>query len=76
MTSDTNANTNISTICKTVIYDNMYTKYNNNMYNRYNNMHNRYNNMQVNPDGSLATNQTNESNHNTAKVGMKITTDE
>ena len=29
----------------------------------------RYNNMQVNPDGSLATNQTNESNHNTAKVG-------
>ena len=30
----------------------------------------RYNNMQVNPDGSLATNQTNESNHNTAKVEM------
>ena len=68
MTSDTNANTNISTTCKTVIYNNMYTSYNN--------MYNRYNNMQVNPDGSLATNQTNESNHNTAKVGMKITTDE
>ena len=31
----------------------------------------RYNNMQVNPDGSLATNQTNESNHNTAKVSTK-----
>ena len=30
----------------------------------------RYNNMQVNPDGSLAANQTNESNHNTAKVRM------
>ena len=33
----------------------------------------RYNNMQVNPDGSLATNQTNESNHNTAKVSTKYT---
>ena len=30
----------------------------------------RFNNMQVNPDGSLVANQTNESNHNTAKVGM------
>ena len=33
----------------------------------------RYNNMQVNPDGSLAANQNNESNHNAAKVRMKIT---
>merc|ERR1711936_1222230 len=31
------------------------------------NKNSRYNNMQVNPDGSLAANQTNESNHNTAK---------
>lgn len=31
------------------------------------NKNSKYNNMQVNPDGSLATNQTNESNHNTAK---------
>merc|ERR550519_2971182 len=31
------------------------------------NKNSKYNNMQVNPDGSLAANQTNESNHNTAK---------
>jgi len=31
------------------------------------NKNSKFNNMQVNPDGSLVANQTNESNHNTAK---------